>query len=123
MPSPFHQKYSSQTHKVFTTPSLPGANIQQTERRESDASTSSMSSSPPSSPERRRSSAAKKFEKLDALKRPTDPDMAERRASYYADAYARPGFVGTMWTNFTRGKRNSTSEGSKSPRDTSTLSR
>lgn len=54
MPSPFHQKYSSQTHKVFgdnTTPAMPEGPKQDADRRASD---SSIGSGPSSPTERRR---------------------------------------------------------------------
>ncbi|PSN66122.1 hypothetical protein BS50DRAFT_407267 [Corynespora cassiicola Philippines] len=120
MPSPFHQKYSTQTHKVFgdnTVPVMPEGPKQDTERRASDASTGS-SHSPT---ERRRSSAANRFAALEALKRPTDEQSTQRRASLQ-DSYAKPGFFGSMWNNFTRGPINPPpSQQQKEPRDTTTL--
>ena len=47
MTSPFHQKYSTQTHKIFgndPTPAMPEAPKQDNERRSSDASVGSDSS-------------------------------------------------------------------------------
>lgn len=52
MPSPFHQKYSSQSHKVFgdnTVPAMPEAPKDDAQRRGSDSSITE-----PSSPDARR---------------------------------------------------------------------
>lgn len=52
MPSPFHQKYSSQSHKVFgdnTVPAMPEAPKDDAQRRGSDSSMTE-----PSSPDARR---------------------------------------------------------------------
>jgi hypothetical protein len=92
MPSPFHQKYSSQSHKAFgdnTTPAMPEAPKQDAERRGSDSSTTEPAG-------RRRSSAAQRFGNLEALKRPTDTESVNRRSSLH-DSYGKPGFIGTMW--------------------------
>jgi hypothetical protein len=54
MPSPFQQKYSSQSHKVFgdsPVPIMPEAPKQDADRRASDAS---MTDTPPSPDTRRR---------------------------------------------------------------------
>ncbi|KAF2452182.1 hypothetical protein P171DRAFT_426560 [Karstenula rhodostoma CBS 690.94] len=102
MPSPFHQKYSSQTHKAFgdnTVPIMPTAPKQDADRRPSDSSITSNSGSPTS--ERRRSSVSK-FANLEALKRPQDESSVNRRSSLQ-DSYGKVGVIGTMWNNFTRG--------------------
>lgn len=114
MPSPFHQKYSSQSHKVFgdnTVPAMPEVPKDDAQRRGSDASMTE-----PSSPSARRrvsrhqyvsyveelladisqSSAAQRFGNLEMLKRPSDPASTERRSSLQ-DAYGKSGFLGTMW--------------------------
>jgi|SRR5690242_4627213 len=114
MPSPFHQKYSSQSHKVFgdsTVPAMPEVPKDDAQRRGSDASMTE-----PSSPNARRrvsryqhvscieeplanisqSSAAQRFGNLEMLKRPSDPASTERRSSLQ-DAYGKSGFLGTMW--------------------------
>merc|ERR1712007_49461 len=121
----FHQKYSSQTHKVYEdyiTPSMPQGPKEDNERRTSDASTSSSTST---SSTGRRGSATNRFEEF---KRPTDdPERAARRASLQ-DSYGRQGFLGSMWNSFTRGPINgpmktapSAPEERKGSRDTSTL--
>ncbi|KAF1918474.1 hypothetical protein BDU57DRAFT_445384 [Ampelomyces quisqualis] len=103
MPSPFHQKYSSQSHKVFgdnTIPAMPEGPKETADRRASD---SSMNSSPPSPiAARRRSSAAQRFANLQALKRPDTHEHTERRASLQ-DSYGKVGVLGGLWNNFTRG--------------------
>ncbi|ORY09017.1 hypothetical protein BCR34DRAFT_385150 [Clohesyomyces aquaticus] len=103
MPSPFwQQKYSSQNHTIFgnnTTPAMPEGPKKEEIRRASDAS---IGSQPRESGERRRSSTLTKFANLHALKRPDDPDHAARRASF-TDAKAKPGFIGSLWHNYTRG--------------------
>ncbi|KAF1966314.1 hypothetical protein BU23DRAFT_486935 [Bimuria novae-zelandiae CBS 107.79] len=120
MPSPFHQKYSSQTHKIFgdnTVPDMPSAPKQDAERRASD---SSVTSNPGSPTERRRSSAAR-FANLEALKRPQDEQSINRRASLH-DSYGKVGIFGTMWNNFTRGPAApKPPQQPKEPRDTSVL--
>ncbi|USP78146.1 hypothetical protein yc1106_05420 [Curvularia clavata] len=101
MTSPFHQKYSTQTHKIFgndPTPAMPEAPKQDNERRSSDASVGSDSSFNG----RRRSSAAQRFANLEALKRRQDEESVARRQSFH-DAYGKPGILGTWWNNFTRG--------------------
>ncbi|KAJ4370120.1 hypothetical protein N0V86_008856 [Didymella sp. IMI 355093] len=122
MPSPFHQKYSSQSHKVFgdnTVPAMPEAPQDDAQRRGSDSSMTE-----PSSPDaRRRSSAAQRFGNLEALKRRQDPESTARRASLH-DSYGKPGFLGTMWNNFTRGPNSSSPPAAPKqadPRDTTTL--
>merc|ERR1711964_231616 len=50
----------------------------------------------------RRSSAAQRFGNLEALKRRQDEESMARRQSFH-DAYGKPGFLGTLWNNFTRG--------------------
>ncbi|KAJ4987646.1 hypothetical protein SVAN01_06813 [Stagonosporopsis vannaccii] len=126
MPSPFHQKYSSQSHKVFgdnTVPAMPEVPKDDAQRRGSDASMTE-----PSSPNaRRRSSAAQRFGNLEMLKRPNDPASTERRSSLQ-DAYGKSGFLGTMWnklmrSSFTRGPANASPPAPKAaePRDTTTL--
>ncbi|KAL6708622.1 hypothetical protein ACN47E_002603 [Coniothyrium glycines] len=121
MPSPFHQKYSSQSHKVFgdnTVPAMPEGPKQDVDRRGSDASITT-----PSSPDgRRRSSTAQRFANLEALKRPQDEQSAARRASLH-DSYGKVGIFGTMWNNFTRGPGPKAQSPSTNPRDTTTLSR
>ncbi|KAF2851712.1 hypothetical protein T440DRAFT_488817 [Plenodomus tracheiphilus IPT5] len=101
MPSPFHQKYSSQSHKVFsdnTVPAMPEGPKQDADRRASDSSISSQTYDN----SRRRSSAAQRFGNLEALKRPQDEQSAARRQSLH-DSYGKVGIIGTMWNNFTRG--------------------
>jgi hypothetical protein len=54
MPSPFHQKYSSQSHKIFgdnTVPAMPEGPKETNDRRASD---SSINSNPPSPTDARR---------------------------------------------------------------------
>ena len=100
MPSPFQQKYSTQSHKVFgdnTTPAMPEAPTQEADRRSSESSVGSSSYDG-----RRRSSAAQRFGNLEALKRRQDEESMARRQSFH-DAYGKPGFLGTLWNNFTRG--------------------
>ncbi|KAF1962359.1 hypothetical protein CC80DRAFT_512576 [Byssothecium circinans] len=120
MPSPFHQKYSTQNHKFFgdnTMPVMPEGPKQDAERRESNASIGSN----PSSPTERRRSSTSKFANLEALKRPTDEASINRRASLQ-DSYGKSGFLGSMWNNFTRGPvRPSPPPQPKESRDTTTL--
>ncbi|KAF2686850.1 hypothetical protein K458DRAFT_416186 [Lentithecium fluviatile CBS 122367] len=123
MPSPFHQKYSSQTHKVFgdMTTAMPEGPKSDAERRSSDSSITSASGSPTT--ERRRSSVTR-FANLEALKRKTDEESMNRRASLH-DAYGKPGVLGTMWNNFTRGptvQQPKMPQQPKEQRDTTTLS-
>ncbi|KAF2470218.1 uncharacterized protein BDR25DRAFT_288010 [Lindgomyces ingoldianus] len=123
MPSPFHQKYSSQNHRFFgsdPTPAMPEGPKQETDRRASDASIGP----PPSSPtERRRSSTTNRFAALEALKRPTDAESATRRASLQDSAIGKPGIFGSWWNNYTRGPSGATpaQQTPKEPRDTTTL--
>ncbi|KAJ4351393.1 uncharacterized protein N0V89_006735 [Didymosphaeria variabile] len=140
MPSPFHQKYSSQTHKVFgdnTTPVMPTGPKQDADRRSSDSSMNSNSGSPTS--DRRRSSASR-FANLEALKRPQDESSVNRRASLQ-DSYGKVGMFGNLWNkqvlqhniimvesrlthaSFTRGPSGPKSppQQLKEPRDISTL--
>ncbi|KAF3047147.1 hypothetical protein E8E12_011469 [Didymella heteroderae] len=116
MPSPFHQKYSSQSYVV---PAMPEAPKDDAQRRGSDSSMNE-----PSSPDaRRRSSAAQRFGNLEALKRPQDPESTARRASLH-DSYGKSGFLGTMWNNFTRGPSSASPPAAPKqaePRDTTTL--
>ncbi|KNG45477.1 hypothetical protein DDE82_008468 [Stemphylium lycopersici] len=111
MPSPVHQKYSSQSHKIFgdnTTPAMPEAPKQEADRRSSVSSVGSGSY-----PEgRRRSSTTTRFANLEALKRRQDEESLARRQSFH-DAYGKPGFLGTLWNNFTRGPVMPTSTQSK----------
>ncbi|KAF2867605.1 hypothetical protein BDV95DRAFT_610522 [Massariosphaeria phaeospora] len=124
MPSPFHQKYSSQNHKWQgdnTVPVMADEPKQQSQRRPSDTSVDSDSQLSPT--ERRRSSVGNRFANLHALKRPTDEDSTNRRASWQ-DSYAKPGILGTFWNNYTRGPSiNQQKEPIKETRNTSTLSR
>ncbi|XPT01794.1 hypothetical protein M3J09_010923 [Ascochyta lentis] len=122
MPSPFHQKYSSQSHKAFgdsTVPAMPEAPKEDAQRRGSGGSMAE-----PSSPDgRRRSSAAQRYGNLEMLKRPTDQASVDRRSSLH-DSYGKPGFLGTMWNNFTRGPSSSSPPAapkSSEARDISTL--
>ncbi|KAF2181996.1 hypothetical protein K469DRAFT_713055 [Zopfia rhizophila CBS 207.26] len=122
MPSPFHQKYSSQHHKLFgadTTHTMPDAPNKHPDRRASDASVGS----PPTSPtERRRSSATNRFAALEALKRPTDQEHTTRRASLQDARIGSPGMFGSWWNSFTRGPSNNhPAQQPKEPRDTTTL--
>ncbi|KAF1945954.1 hypothetical protein EJ02DRAFT_337507 [Clathrospora elynae] len=118
MPSPFHQKYSSQNHKLFgdnTTPAMPEGPKQDVDRRGSD---SSIISNPDA---RRRSSAAQRFASLEALKRRQDEESLARRQSLH-DSYGKIGFLGKMWNNFTRGPVSPPgTQQSKEPRDTTSL--
>ncbi|KAH9866141.1 hypothetical protein J1614_008705 [Plenodomus biglobosus] len=101
MPSPFHQKYSSQSHKIFndnTVPAMPEGPKQDADRRASDSSISSQTYDNA----RRRSSTAQRFGNLEALKRPQDEQSIARRQSLH-DSYGKVGFIGTLWNNFTRG--------------------
>ncbi|CAO2651813.1 Nn.00g000960.m01.CDS01 [Neocucurbitaria sp. VM-36] len=122
MPSPFHQKYSSQNHKIFgenTVPAMPEGPKQEADRRASDSSMTSASSPT----ERRRSSAAQRFGNLEALKRPQDEHHTNRRQSLQ-DSYGKVGFLGSMWNNFTRGPAaQPQAQKPKEPRDTTTLGR
>jgi len=106
MPSPFHQKYATQTHRVFTNdtttntmPTMPDPPA--TEKKPDPAS-------PPLSPtERRRSSGTMRYANLYALKRPEgDDEGAKRRASLTDARIGQPGVFGTWWNNFTRGTTN-----------------
>ncbi|KAH7380464.1 hypothetical protein DE146DRAFT_637476 [Phaeosphaeria sp. MPI-PUGE-AT-0046c] len=113
MPSPFHQKYSSQSHKVFgdnTVPNMPEGPKQEADRRASDSSMSSVPSSPVDN--RRRSSAAQRFGNLEALKRPQDPDHTARRSSLQ-DSYGKVGFIGGLWNSWTRGPSGPAPSGAK----------
>lgn len=119
MPSPFHQKYSSQSHKMFgdnAVPAMPDAPKDDAQRRGSDSSITESTYQDA----RRRSSAAQRFGNLEALKRPNDPASAERRASLN-DHYTKPGFLGTMWNNFTRGAASPPAPKAAESRDTTTL--
>ncbi|KAF2028668.1 hypothetical protein EK21DRAFT_69404 [Setomelanomma holmii] len=121
MPSPFHQKYSSQSHKVFgdnTVPAMPEAPKQDNDRRASDSSMNSGPSSPTDG--RRRSSAGQRFGNLHSLKRPEDDQNAARRQSLH-DSYGKVGFMGSLWNNFTRGPSAASAAQNKEPRDTTTL--
>ncbi|KAF2278734.1 uncharacterized protein EI97DRAFT_217495 [Westerdykella ornata] len=142
MPTPFfHQKYATQTHKIFETHHTPPQT--KDDRRPSDANdlsrtssaSSDMSSPPPQSHDdspqkspwhdRRRSSASNRLENF---VRPQDAEHTARRASMQ-DFYAKPGFFGKMWNNWTHGPTTpgTTAPGSKSgasnkePRDITTL--
>ncbi|KAH8722738.1 hypothetical protein GQ44DRAFT_621988 [Phaeosphaeriaceae sp. PMI808] len=120
MPSPIHQKYSSQTHRFFgdnTVPAMPEAPKQEADRRASDSSTTSNPSSPTDS--RRRSSAAQRFGNLEALKRPQDEQSTARRQSLQ-DSYGKVGILGGLWNSFTRGPTVAPAK-PKEPRDTTTL--
>ncbi|KAF2269848.1 hypothetical protein CC78DRAFT_574721 [Lojkania enalia] len=120
MPSPFHQKYATQSHRVFgqdTTTAMPEAPKQDSMRRSSEASVGSSNESPT---ERRRSSATNRFAALEALKRPTDEASTARRSSLQ-DSYGKTGIIGTMWNNFTRGPSGSPPKQKEPPRDTTTL--
>ncbi|KAF2658621.1 hypothetical protein K491DRAFT_592587 [Lophiostoma macrostomum CBS 122681] len=123
MPSnPFQQKYSSQSHKFFgehTMPAMPEGAKDNAERRGSD---SSVGSAPSPSNDRRRSSVSNRYAALQALKRPTDQASTERRSSLQ-DSYGKPGFLGSMWNNFTRGPSSQSPPvpQTKEPRDTTTL--
>ncbi|KAF2796010.1 hypothetical protein K505DRAFT_416081 [Melanomma pulvis-pyrius CBS 109.77] len=122
MPSPFHQKYSSQNHKFYgdnTAVSMPEGPKEDADRRASDAS---IGSNPPSPTDRRMSSSTR-FGALEALKRPTDDQSTYRRSSLQ-DSYGKTGVIGSMWNNFTRGptgKQAPTPQQPKELRDTSTL--
>merc|ERR1712070_387833 len=119
MPSPFHQKYSSQSHKMFgdnAVPAMPDAPKDDAQRRGSDSSMAESSYQDA----RRRSSAAQRFGNLEMLKRPNDPASAERRASLN-DHYTKPGFLGTMWNNFTRGSGSPPAPKAAESRDSTTL--
>ncbi|KAK8168095.1 hypothetical protein BKA80DRAFT_266037 [Phyllosticta citrichinensis] len=59
-------------------------------------------SSPPAASGRRRSSAAsEKFAALEAVKRQNERSVAARAS--FSDQQRKPGFLGQMWNNFTRG--------------------
>ncbi|KAI8943127.1 hypothetical protein NX059_001158 [Plenodomus lindquistii] len=120
MPSPFHQKYSSQSHKVFgdnTVPAMPEGPKQDADRRASDSSISSQTYDS----SRRRSSTTQRFGNLEALKRPQDEQSAARRQSLH-DSYGKVGIIGTMWNNFTRGPAPvAQTQKPKEARDTTTL--
>ncbi|KAI9700542.1 MAG: hypothetical protein M1820_006696 [Bogoriella megaspora] len=54
--------------------------------------------------DRRSSTGTQKFSNLNDLKRNSNPEaFAARRASLTEQTTAKPGFLGTMWHNFTRG--------------------
>ncbi|KAL5119887.1 hypothetical protein ACEQ8H_002249 [Pleosporales sp. CAS-2024a] len=96
MPSPVHQKYSSQSHKIFgdnPVPDMPQAPKQDAERRASD---SSMNSTSGSFDGRRRSSTTQRYANLHALKRPENEEHVARRASLQ-DSYGKVGFIGSLW--------------------------
>jgi hypothetical protein len=96
MPSPFQQKYSSQSHKVFgdsPVPDMPAGPKETADRRASDSSMSSASGSPDG---RRRSSAAQRYANLHALKRPESEEHQARRASLQ-DSYGKVGVLGGLW--------------------------
>ncbi|EAT81788.1 hypothetical protein HBI56_085360 [Parastagonospora nodorum] len=119
MPSPFHQKYSSQSHKVFgdnPVPDMPESPKENADRRGSDASIGSASGSPYG---RRRSSATQRYANLHALKRPDNEEHAARRASLH-DSYGKVGVLGSLWNNFTRGPVTSPTKAAE-PKDTTTL--
>ncbi|KAF2740229.1 hypothetical protein EJ04DRAFT_548693 [Polyplosphaeria fusca] len=121
MPSPFHQKYSTQSHRIFgdnTAPSMPEGPKQDNERRTSD---SSIGSGPSSPNERRKSSVANRFTALEALKRPVDDASTNRRSSLQ-DSYKKPGIIGSVWNSYTRGPSGQQQQQPKSEqRDTTTL--
>ncbi|KAF2005739.1 hypothetical protein P154DRAFT_518455, partial [Amniculicola lignicola CBS 123094] len=71
---------------------MPEGPKQDADRRASDASIGS----PTSTSERRRSSTTTRFGNLEALKRPTDQQSTERRASLQ-DSYRKTGILGGMW--------------------------
>jgi hypothetical protein len=96
MPSPFQQKYSSQSHKVFgdnPVPDMPAGPKETADRRSSDSSMSSASGSPDG---RRRSSTAQRYANLHALKRPESEEHQARRASLQ-DSYGKVGVLGGLW--------------------------
>jgi hypothetical protein len=112
MPSPFQQKYSSQSHKNFEespVPVMPEAPKQDAERRASDSSMTADGTSP--DPRRRvrsapspdgsfffdvQSSAAQRFGNLEAVKRRQDDESMAKRESLH-DSYGKPGVLGGMW--------------------------
>jgi hypothetical protein len=96
MPSPFQQKYSSQSHKVFgdnPVPDMRAGPKETADRRSSDSSMNSASGSPDG---RRRSSAAQRYANLHALKRPESEEHQARRASLQ-DSYGKVGVLGGLW--------------------------
>jgi hypothetical protein len=115
MPSPFHQKYSSQSHKVFgdnTVPAMPEAPKQDAERRarmvlhqthaEGYVVTLFLHHAPLlfTSANDTQSSAAQRFGNLETLKRRQDEESMNRRQSFH-DAYGKPGILGSMWNKYT----------------------
>ena len=123
MPSPFHQKYSSQSHKVFgdnTVPAMPEAPKQDAERRASDSSMASDGASPDArrrvrvtflihhtllhfrSTNNTQSSTAQRFGNLESLKRRQDEESINRRQSFH-DAYGKPGILGSLWNKYAFG--------------------
>lgn len=126
MPSPFHQKYATQTHKVFEDylPSVPDPTKSETSKMDTDRRSSAASASSTSSTgslDSRRGSASERFEHF---KRSDDPEKAARRASLH-DSYGKPGFFGSMWHSWTRGPAvpsgPAQSRASDNARDVSTL--
>ncbi|KAJ9668820.1 hypothetical protein H2201_001066 [Coniosporium apollinis] len=57
--------------------------------------------------ERRRSSGATRFANLHAFKRDPANDNATQRRSSFADQAQKPGVLGQMWNNWTRGPNSS----------------
>ncbi|KAF2201570.1 hypothetical protein GQ43DRAFT_31305 [Delitschia confertaspora ATCC 74209] len=106
MPFSVHQKYSSQSHRVYGgTPTMPEAPKQDQERRASDASASSSTSHSSSPKDQRRRSSATRFGNLYAQKRSDDPESTNRRLSTQDARIGTPGMFGTWWNNFTRGTK------------------
>ncbi|KAF2014922.1 hypothetical protein BU24DRAFT_423832 [Aaosphaeria arxii CBS 175.79] len=103
----------------MTTPAMPEGPKQENDRRSSDASASSGHTS---TYDRRRSSASgTRYAALEALKRPADPQSTERRSSLQ-DSYTKPGFLGSLWNNYTRGPANPpAAQKPHEQRDTTTL--
>ncbi|KAK7522117.1 uncharacterized protein IWZ02DRAFT_487242 [Phyllosticta citriasiana] len=59
------------------------------------------SSPPPASGRRRSSTASEKFAALEAIKRQNERAAAARAS--FSDQQRKPGFIGQMWLNWTRG--------------------
>ncbi|KAF2763571.1 hypothetical protein EJ05DRAFT_472465 [Pseudovirgaria hyperparasitica] len=119
MPSPIHQKYSSQTHRLPSEPISSSAEPRQDRRSSlSSAQNEILISSPPNRFSRRGSNA---WENFAALKRPIDNPNVEARRASFADSRPKGGMFGTWFNSTFRGL--SASPPQKEQKGTSTLSR
>lgn len=118
MPSPFHQKYSSQRHRVYSKKAIHSNKSAAATTEEHGSSTSSP---PASTTARRMSTGGSKFANLEALKRPQTEEGIKRRLSAQESKIGTPGVVGSLWNNYTRGSTTIQPAPKKESRDTTTL--